>query len=104
MITKTVRLSEGLSEAIRELGDAEHIEESTAMRKLLWMGYEMYLAEQYRSGCLSLRDVAARLDQPLGDTLEALQRLGISGNAGADETLASLTSLESVKAVSVPSR
>jgi hypothetical protein len=31
----------------------------TAMRILLLMGYEMYLADQYRAGRLSLRDVAA---------------------------------------------
>ena len=104
MITKTVRLSENLSDAIRELGDAEHIEESTAMRKLLWMGYEMYLAGQYRSGYLSLRDVAVRLDEPLSETMEALQRLGISGNTGADDTLASYTSLESAKVMSVSGR
>jgi hypothetical protein len=94
MITKTLRLPEGLSDAIRELGDAEHIEEATAMRKLLMMGYEMYVADQYRAGRLSLRDVATRLKQPLSDTLELLQRLGIGGNAGADDTLASFTSLK----------
>jgi hypothetical protein len=65
----------------------------TAMRKLLLMGYEMYLADQYRAGRMSLRDVATRLNQSLGDTLESLQRLGIGGNAGADDTLASFTSL-----------
>ncbi len=94
MITKTLRLSESLAEAIRDLGDTEHIEEATAMRKLLIMGYEMHLAEQYRSGRLSLRDVATRLNRSLSDTLEYLQHLGISGNTGATDTLASLASLE----------
>jgi hypothetical protein len=94
MITKTLRLSEGLADAIRELGETEHIEEATAMRKLLLMGYEMHLAEQYRAGRLCLRDVATRLNRSLGDTLEYLQYLGISGNAGAADTLASFASLE----------
>jgi hypothetical protein len=61
------------------------------------MGYkspsEMYLADQYRAGRMSLRDVATRLNQSLGDTLESLQRLGIGGNVGADDTLAAFTSL-----------
>jgi len=93
MITKTLRLSESLADAIRELGETEHIEEATAMRKLLLMGYELHLAGQYRDGVLSLRDVADRLQRSLGDTLDFLQRLGINGNAGADDALASLTSL-----------
>lgn len=63
------------------------------MRKLLLMGYQLHLAEQYRAGSLSLRDVATRLNRSLSDTLEFLQRLGISGNAGADDTLSSLASL-----------
>jgi hypothetical protein len=93
MITKTLRLSESLAEAIRDLGDTEHIEEATAMRKLMMMGYEMHLSEQYRAGRLSLRDLATRLNRSLGDTLESLQHQGINGNAGAADTLASLASL-----------
>jgi hypothetical protein len=96
MTTKTLRLSDSLADAVRELGTAEHIEESTAMRKLLRMGYDLYVAEQYRAGRLSLRDVAVRMDRPLSETLEALQRLGITGNTGADDALASLQSLEHV--------
>ena len=93
MTTKTLRLSDSLAEAVREIGTAEHIEESTAMRKLLRMGYDLYLAQQYRAGRMSLRDVAARMNLPLSETLEALQHLGIPGNTGADDALASLQSL-----------
>ena len=32
------------------------------MRKLLSMGYELYLAGRYRRGTISLREVARRLD------------------------------------------
>ncbi len=93
MTTKTLRLSDNLAEAVRELGAAEHIEESTAMRKLMKMGYDLYTAERYRAGRLSLREVAARMDLSLSETLEALQHLGIAGNTGAEDTLASLQSL-----------
>jgi hypothetical protein len=93
MTTKTLRLPDNLAEAVRELGAEEHIEESTAMRKLLGMGYEVYVAERYRAGRLTLREVASRMDLPLSDALEALQRLGITGNTSADDCLSSLRSL-----------
>lgn len=96
MTTKTLRLPDSLADAVRELGAAEQIEESTAMRKLLRMGYDLYVAEQYRAGRFSLRDVARRMDRPLSEALEALQRLGITGNTGADDAIRSLQSLEIV--------
>lgn len=93
MTTKTLRLSDSLLDAVRELGNAEHIEESTAMRKLLRLGYHLFLAEQYRAGRLTLREVSRRMELSLSETLESLQRLGITGNTSADDTLASLQSL-----------
>jgi hypothetical protein len=96
MTTKTLRLSDNLLNAVHELGNAEHIEETTAMRKLLHMGYGLFLAEQYRTGRLTLREVARRMELSLSETLEALQRLGIPGNTSADDTLASLQSLAPV--------
>ena len=47
MKTKTLRLPDNLAEAVREVGATEHVEESTAMRKLMHMGYDLYVAEQY---------------------------------------------------------
>ena len=38
MTTKILRLSDSLLDAVHELGNAEHIEEATAMRKLLRLG------------------------------------------------------------------
>ncbi|MFA7566349.1 MAG: hypothetical protein WCY01_04930 [Alkalispirochaeta sp.] len=93
MTTKTLRLPENLRQAVQELSVAEHIEEATAMRKLLSMGYERFLADQYRAGHISLREVASRLEVSLSDALERLQHLGITGNTGAADTLASLESL-----------
>lgn len=98
MTTKTLRLSENLLNAVRELGDSEQIEEATAMRKLLRMGYCLFLAEQYRDGRLTLREVARRMELSLSEALEALQRLGVTGNTGADDTLASWLSLVSTQA------
>lgn len=92
MITKSLRLSDSLVSAVREIGHDEQIEDAAAMRKLLRMGYGFYLAEQYRAGRRTLRDVAHRLELSLSETLEMLQRLGITGNTGADDTLASFRS------------
>ena len=93
MITKSLRLSDSLVSAVREIGHDEQIEEAAAMRKLLRMGYGLYLAEQYRMGRRTLRDVAHRLELSLSETLDMLQRLGIAGNTGADDTLASFHSM-----------
>ena len=93
MTTKTLRLPDMLTDAVREVGRYEHIEEATAMRKLLSMGYEVYLAELYRRGTVSIRDVASRLDVSITEALAKLQQLGISGNVSADDTLRSLKSL-----------
>ena len=46
MITKSLRLPDSMVSAIREIGRAEQIKESAAIRKLLRMGYGLYLAEQ----------------------------------------------------------
>ena len=93
MTTKTLRLPDALTAAVRDVGRSEHVEESTAMRKLLRMGYELYLAEHYRHGALSLRQVAARLEVSLSEAIDRLAELGVPGNVTADDTLESLKSL-----------
>ena len=95
MKTKTLRIPDELENAVRAVGTAEHIEESAAMRKLLLLGYERYVADQYRAGAISLRDLATRIGISQSEALDLLQRLGISGNTGAADTLESLRSLGS---------
>ena len=65
--------------------------------KTLRMGYEVFLADQYRAGRMSLRDVASRMELTLSETLDVLQSMGISGNTTADDTLASLRSLKNIQ-------
>ena len=93
MKTKTLRLPDELVGAVREVGSVEHIEESAAMRKLLYLGFERHLADRYRAGGITLRELAGRTGLSLSDGLDLLQRLGISGNVGAADTLESLQSL-----------
>ncbi len=93
MTTKTLRLPDELAAAIRTVGEAEHVEEATAMRKLLRMGFELYTAGLYREGRITLRQAARRLHHPLSETLDLFHRLGIKGNVSAQDTLDSLRSL-----------
>jgi len=93
MNTRTLRMPDDLAAAIIDVGKQEHIEESTAMRKLLRMGYDRYVAEQYRMGRISLRDVARRMGTSLSEALDTLQGMGISGNVAADDALQSMESL-----------
>jgi len=93
MTTKTLRLPDDLITAVQTVEHAEHIEESTAMRKLMRMGFELYTARLYQTGQISLRQTAKRLDLSLSEALDVLQQLGVSGNVTADDTLASLRSL-----------
>jgi hypothetical protein len=93
MTTKTLRLPDALAAAVHDVGAAEHIEDSAAMRKLLHMGYAAYIAERYRAGRMSLREAARRMEMSLGDALDALRQLGVSGNATADDTLHAFRSL-----------
>jgi hypothetical protein len=93
MTTKTLRLPASLTRAIREVGHSEHVEESTAMRKLIQLGYERYLANQYRAGFISLRHVAEKMEVTQSEAIDRLRLLGVTGNVSADDTLQSLKSL-----------
>ena len=93
MTTRTLRLPDDLVTAVRAVGQFEQIEESSAMRKLLRMGFELYTARLYQTGRITLRQAAKRLDLSLSETLDSLQQIGVSGNVTADDTLASLRSL-----------
>jgi hypothetical protein len=93
MTTKTLRLPDHLASAIHSVGLAEHIDESVVMRKLLHMGYSSSVAEQYRTGKISLRTAARQMGLPLSEALDTFSRMGIAGNVSADDTLQSLRSL-----------
>ena len=65
MKTKTLRLPVELEDAEREVGSAEHIEESAAKRTLLALECERFLADQYRVGAITLRDLVTRTGESL---------------------------------------
>jgi hypothetical protein len=79
--------------ALQLVGKEEKIEPSTAMRKLVRIGYESYVGNLYRQGKVTIRDAAALLDLNQIETLDLFLDAGISGNFDATDVLTSLHSL-----------
>ena len=90
MSVRSIRISEDLAAAIRYVADREHAEQAQSLRKLARMGFEAYVAGQYREGEVSLREAAALLGVTLWDALDRLAALGATGNATAESVLAGL--------------
>jgi hypothetical protein len=61
--TKSIRIPKEMAEAIAVVEKEEQIEESTAMRKLIRMGFETYVRNLYRDGRITLRR-ASQLSAP----------------------------------------
>ena len=76
--------------AIELVQSREHIEESTAIRKLIRIGLEIYIARLYRQGAITLREAADRLGLDLVATVDLLMDYGITGNLDAADVLASI--------------
>lgn len=94
MKTLSIRIPDDMMSALQLVGKEEKIEPSTAMRKLVRIGYESYVGNLYRQGRITLRDAATLLDLNQIETLDLFLDAGISGNLDATDVLASLHSLE----------
>lgn len=90
MKTRSLRLPDDLLAAIAVVEDREHLEEAPAIRKLLRLGLETYVAGLYRDGRLTLREAAARLGLGPGETLDILAERGVPGNLTASDVLGSV--------------
>jgi len=90
MNAKSVRIPEDMLKAIELVESREHIEESTAIRKLIRTGLETYVARLYRQGGVTLREAASRLGLDLVETVDVLLDHGVKGNLDADDVLASI--------------
>lgn len=87
MRAKSIRISDDMLEAIELVELREHIEESTAIRKLIRTGLETYCARLYGQGQLTLRELASRLGLDLVEATDLLLSCGIKGNLDADDVL-----------------
>jgi hypothetical protein len=90
MKTLSIRIPDDMMSALQLVGKEEKIEPSTAMRKLVRIGYESYVGNLYRQGKVTLRDAATLLNLNQIETLDLFLDAGISGNLDATDVLTSL--------------
>ncbi len=90
MKTKTIRIPKDLADAIAVVEREEKIEESTAMRKLLRIGFETYVGNLYKDGKITLRKAARLLRLNQIETMNVFLDAGIKGNLEASDVLVSL--------------
>jgi hypothetical protein len=90
MITKSIRVSQDILSAIDFVGKEEKIEQSSAMRKLIRIGFEKYVADQYGCGKITLRQAAKLLALDQFSTVDLLQGHGVKGNHGVSDVMDAL--------------
>ena len=90
MKTKSIRITEDMLSAVELVKKEEKIEEATAMRKLMKIGFEVYLGNLYRLGKITLREAAQLLNMNQSETIDMFLDMGIKGNLDAADVLYSL--------------
>lgn len=90
MKTKSLRISREISAAIELVERQEHIEEASAMRKLIRMGFETYVGDLYKQGKVTLREAARLLHVDQIDAMNMFLDAGIKGNLETSDVVASL--------------
>lgn len=90
MKTKSIRIPKDMMTAIELLEKEEKIEESTAMRKLMRIGFETYIGNLYKQGKVTLREAARLLGVNQIEAMNLFLDAGIKGNLDASDVLTSL--------------
>lgn len=90
MKIKSIRMPDELMDAVEMVEKEEKVEEATAIRKLLKIGYETYVANMYRFGKLSLAEASRLLSLTQIETLELFLDKGIKGNLDTTDVMHSL--------------
>ncbi|MBI5682972.1 MAG: hypothetical protein HZC45_07400 [Deltaproteobacteria bacterium] len=80
MKIKSIRMPDEIMDAIEVVEKEEKVEEATAIRKLIRIGYETYVANMYKFGKLSLAEASRLLGRTQIETLELFLDKGIRGN------------------------
>ena len=94
MKVKSMRIPEDIDFAIDYVSRIEKIEKTQSIRKLARLGFEYYVAKEYREGRSTLREVAQLLKLTLSDTIDLLNEMGVSGNIRARDVFSSLKSIQ----------
>lgn len=76
--------------AVEIVEKAEKVEESTAMRKLMKIGFETYVGNLYKQGKVTLREAARLLNMDQIEAMNLFLDSGIKGNLDASDVMASL--------------
>ena len=90
MKTKSIRIPDDIQRAVTKVEKEEKVEEATAIRKLVKIGYETYVADRYRDGKLSLAEASRRLGITQSEMIDLLLERGTKGNLDAGDVLAAL--------------
>ena len=90
MKTRSLRLPDDLLAAVSIVEKNEHLDTAPAIRKLLRLGLQTYVADLYGEGRLTLREAAERLGLGLGEALDTLRERGVHGNVTASDVLESI--------------
>jgi len=90
MKTKSIRIPKDMMAAIEIVEKEEKIEESTAMRKLIRIGFETYIGNLYKQGKVTLRQAAKLLNLRQIEAMNLFLDAGIKGNLDASDVLVSL--------------
>ena len=90
MKTKSIRIPKDMMAAIEIVEKEEKIEESTAMRKLIRIGFETYIGNLYKQGKVTLRQAAKLLNLSQIEAMNLFLDAGIKGNLDASDVLVSL--------------
>ena len=90
MKTKTIRIPKDLMDAIGLVEEEEKIEESTAMRKLIRIGFETYVGNLYKEGKITLRKASQLLRRNQIEVMNLFLDAGIKGNLDASDVMVSM--------------
>ena len=94
MKVKSMRIPDDIDQAINYVSQIEKIEKTQCLRKLARLGFEYYVAKEYREGRSTLREIAKLLNLPLSKTIDLLNEMGVSGNIRARDVFSSLKAIE----------
>ncbi len=90
MKTKSLRIPKDMISAIELVEKEEKIEESTAMRKLMRIGFETYVGNLYKQGKVTLREAARLLNVSQIEAMNIFLDAGIKGNLDASDVMLSM--------------
>ncbi len=90
MKVKSIRIPDDIDQAINYVSQLEKIEKTQSLRKLARIGFEYYVAKNYKEGRITLRDASDLLKLSMSEAMDLLAEMGVKGNIRAADVYASL--------------